>query len=260
VVASVGDVREVVGGQAVPVVGGAELAHGSEIVVGRASHVDLALAEGPKVRVGAASRLLLPSLAEQSRRDLGLHQGEVDCVVPKLAPGLEFAVRTPDARVVVHGTAFSVRVQPGESSGRPTRTCVRVREGLVGVESDGRVYAVPAGQHWGCEPKPTPAAAEPIEQRPSGAPRGADAGEDSSGVSARRARPARGDAPSTERVSGTLDAENRLFERALREEREGDRDAARATLEELLRDYPKTPLAPDARRALGRLRAPRPTP
>jgi TolA-binding protein len=87
-----------------------------------------------------------------------------------------------------------------------------------------------------------------------------DSAADTSGVTARRARLARGEAPPTERATGTLDAENRLFERALREEREGDRDAARATLEELLRDYPKTPLAPDARRALGRLRAPRPTP
>src|SRR6185503_14934704 len=85
------------------------------------------------------------------------------CAVPRLSPGSSFSVVTPNAKVVVHGTKFSVRVDSSEAG--VTRTCVRVREGLVAVHHAAGTAMLHANEAWGCPESPPVApvvAAEPL--------------------------------------------------------------------------------------------------
>jgi TolA-binding protein len=55
-------------------------------------------------------------------------------------------------------------------------------------------------------------------------------------------------------ASGTLGEENHLLGAALSAERSGDRDRARVLFEALIAQNPSSPLAPEARTGLSRLR------
>src|SRR5690606_33371143 len=95
--------------------------------------------------------------------------------VPPLGAERRFSVITPSAKVIVHGTRFSVSTNPGDTAagaalGNPAPgiaaqgitetaeagTCVRVTEGRVEVISaQGRRFLTD-GQQWGCETSGTP--------------------------------------------------------------------------------------------------------
>src|SRR5262245_39815586 len=78
-----------------------------------------------------------------------LSEGSLRCRVPHLAPKETFSVSTPDARVVVRGTVFSVEVVLGGAS---PRTTVRVEEGVVVVQHGSDEATLTASQAWTSAP------------------------------------------------------------------------------------------------------------
>jgi ferric-dicitrate binding protein FerR (iron transport regulator) len=162
-----------------------------------------------------------------------LDRGRVRCVIPH-RPGREFAVVTADARVVDIGTIFSVTVQPSPSG---NKTLVHVEEGEVIVHHAGGQSRVTASQSWTSRtPEPPPAAPPP-------------ASADDLPVEETPSRPA-----PPRRPRETLETETQLLRNALASEQKGDLPAARKALESLVLRYPESPLAPDAKAALSRVK------
>jgi len=140
----------------------------------------------------------------------------------------------------VHGTAFTVESLPERAGG----TTVKVDEGVVAVQSGSREVTLTAGQSWTSR---VPAALEPPASDPARAEaKPPDAPKESSSA-AKRTAPA----PS----AGTLDEETHLLRSALAAERRGDLAGAAASLQLLISRYPHSPLVPDARSALARVKA-----
>jgi FecR protein len=187
----------------------------------------LRTAEGLSLALSPTARIELSGLGGPlAERHVRLNQGEVSCTVPKLAQGEQFSVVTRDLRVVVHGTVFSVRAA---EVARPS--CVRVREGRVVVQHAGRESLLTAGQSFGCETEVSPAATTPAPTLPV----------------------ARAGREPSRRQAGTLGVEADLLGAGLAAEQGGNPVRARERLETLLRLYPSSPLAPEARQALERI-------
>ena len=110
----------------------------SQVTTGPASSSLLKLRSGAEVTVEERTRLTLPdaNATPDPHEELSLAIGLVRVKVPKLPSGHFFSIRTPDAVVSVHGTAFSVEVT-GTDSGR-VRTKVVVTDGRVSVQSAER--------------------------------------------------------------------------------------------------------------------------
>jgi hypothetical protein len=196
------------------------------------SRATLETAQGLRLEVEESSRLALSGMSSAgSDRSVELHDGQIQCAVPKLGPGERFSVVTPNARVVVHGTRFAVRVDSSEAG--VTRTCVRVSEGVVAVHHGGDVATLFAGDEWGCRPDERAAQvgsgqAGPVAPLPA--------------VHGRTGVPHR-----FERGPGTLAEETALLQTALAAERTGQFDVAAAALTRLLSRFPDSPLGPEAR-------------
>lgn len=191
----------------------------------------LRTSQGVELKLSPKARLRVRNARADEGAELRLLDGEIACVVPKLGATRQFAIDAPGARVIVHGTRFSVRAASG-------KTCVRVTEGLVAVHpeaSDAPVRRLGPGEQWGCEVE---TAREPVRIK--------------------RSRPARAvpepEPPSEPEPVGTLDAENRLLAEALSAERKNDRARAQRLFAELLRKHPSSPLAVDAAAGLQRTR------
>jgi hypothetical protein len=174
---------------------------------------------------------------------LRLGSGAIRCRVPHLAPKETFSVVTPDATVVVRGTIFSVEVR---LDGPTSQTTVRVSEGAVVVRHAGGESEVRASQSWsnvlapeGPQLEPLSPSDGPTIEKPQKAPP----------HPTRRAPESPGPSP------GTLDQETSLLRSGLAAERSGDLAGAAASFEQLLARYPQSPLAPDARAALRRVKA-----
>ena len=196
---------------------------------------ELSSATGLGLRLGENTRISVAELVgAAAKNQVLLTQGLLSCTVPHLVEGQRFAVVTPDARVVVHGTVFSVRVNTLSAPG--SQTCVAVTDGVVIVQHGNNETALNAGDSWGCAPDTESRAAPPalLEE-----PRAAKAA-----ASQSRSRAAE---------HGTLAEETALFQAALASERLGDRAQAQAQLSRLLATYPSSPLAAEARHALARV-------
>jgi hypothetical protein len=278
----------------------AALEGSGELVAAPESWSRLSTPQGVRVELAPRTRLRVREAARDRRSaQLNLVEGEVHCDVPKLGAQAQFSITTPDARVIVHGTRFSVRVGGPDRPG----TCVRVSEGLVEVRSGRRADAgngnekrtmLPPGTQWGCEPAPErlaravdvaplarvappapalaavqaraeltrePANAEPAPRvaarRPARAMRAVQAraarrAQVAATAAARASDNRQGEA--APRPSGTLAEENRLLAAALTAERSRDAQSARTLFEQLLSRNPGSPLAPEARAGLARVR------
>jgi hypothetical protein len=187
---------------------------------------------------------------------LFLASGGVEVEVPKLDAKRGFSVETPDARVTVHGTHFSVTV---ESTTAGPRTHVAVAHGIVSVQHGGQEVFLTAGESW-----PKPAASEPAPEPDVASEAAPDAGEqegaepvpgagEKHGVSA---------APRRKLDSRELADLNERFARAMTLKKNGDPKAALRVLDRLTRRYPGSPLAQELRverlrllRTLGRPRS-----
>jgi hypothetical protein len=226
------------------------LAPGDEVRTPAESGTRIVLADGAEAALEAKSRLVLGRSGADA---LELLAGELTVTVPKLVPPRTFAVRTPDARVVVHGTRFVVTIL--EAPAKP-RTRVRVIEGKVGVEYRGVVADLVVGQTWPAAPQKEQATGATVREPPSStaaaqpaAPiRSADSRSSPGAASQKGAAPV---------SAAALAEQNRLFSAAVAESRRGDDARAIALIDELLARYPSSPLLPEARverfRALKRL-------
>jgi hypothetical protein len=204
----------------------------------------LTTARGVKIALRRQTRVGLDSLSADSS-ELRLVGGSVHCQVPPLGPNRDFSVVTSDARVIVHGTRFSVT-----SPSPQTPTCVRVESGRVEVRrAEGTVF-LGAGEAWGCQTdaaeigvqsshasrsRPPSAVAAPAIPRAKPSP---------VGLSQQLAEPPPG---------GTLAEETQLLSTALSAERREDRASARRLYARLLAEYPNSPLTPEAKRGLARV-------
>jgi hypothetical protein len=212
-----------------------------EIESAEQGSAELVSSAGLGLHLGGGTRLSLSGLVGSGgRNQVELRQGSLVCTVPHLSEGQHFSVATPDARVVVHGTVFTVQVDPQQNAGQ--RTCVRVTDGVVIVQHGNLETALNAGDSWGCN--------EASGEEPSGVSRAAQPGTDGEADS-NRAELHKAAPHTNER--GTLGDENRLFQAALAAERQGQKAKAEQTLNRLLTKYPSSPLASEARRALSRV-------
>jgi hypothetical protein len=200
------------------------------------------------VNVAESTELKLsqPSAAEER---ISLRRGRVDVAVDKAVETKRaVVVETPDAEVVVRGTAFDVRVEP--SNGKTT-TFVHVTHGSVWVLAQGvQVALLGAGQTWSsagavaAAAEPAPVVVTPIAPVEPAAPVAA-------------AKPATASSKdSGARKPGTLTEENRLFAAGVDARNRGDAGRAAELFGELLAQYPQTALRESAQverfRALSR--------
>ena len=211
-----------------------------EVAAGRAVRVEapqratIALGTEIDVFLNAETSLSLRAAKPtHPRLELGLGRVELDVHGP--ARDRRVIVQTPDARVTVRGTRFSVDVRP-RASGRGTVTGVSVSRGLVEVTSGGERFLLSTGQSWS-SPERTVASGDRRPAAQAAAPK----------------------PHATKRPSPppTLADENRLFQAALYARNAGDDERAARLLTELLTRFPDSPLAQEARleraRALQRL-------
>lgn len=201
-----------------------------------------------ELETGGARLVLMPTSTLLSATDakapkarrVRLTQGRVDVSVPKLAPGQSFAVETETAVVTVHGTAFSVSVV-SEGRGK-SHTCVELREGVITVDSGGQSQRLIAPALVGCELEPSRSSADaqreaPEEQEVLGPV------------------PSKSDASfSAAKKQSSLAHEIRLLQQGLAAEQRHDRAAADRLYRVLLKQYPHSIVAPEARAAVERLR------
>jgi len=192
---------------------------------------------GLVVTLPAPSKVLLSELSRTSDARLTLLSGTAELQVPKRRQGDTFSVITPDARVVVHGTTFSVSVQ-GE--GATARTCVHLIEGSVTVVRGSNQTLLAPGEQSGCD-APIPA----VTPEPSAARVSTGNGR----VAAEAPSPAR----ATETPSTSLAQANHLLRTGLQLEQKGLYEQAQAEFARLLERYPSSPLAPEARASIERV-------
>lgn len=199
---------------------------------------------GVRAVLGASTTLMMTETnPEVVASRVTLTDGDLDVTVPKLGPNSRFSVVTPTATITVFGTAFSVEVR--KSSNQPSRTCVRLREGIIQVTSDGHEERLAAPATWGCgghvvDAKPAPA---PVDIPPP------PAHELTPTVNPEGSRRS----SATNLDHSTLFAETKLLQRALGAERRGDLVAAEKSLRQLITLYPSSVVTPEARAALERV-------
>lgn len=210
----------------------------------------LVFASGVEVEVAAGSRAHV-ARASDSEEVLELDLGAVSVHAPPLG-ARSFAVHTPDARVVVHGTRFSVKVENAASG---TTTSVEVTEGTVAVLRDGARTLLTPGMSWSSKAATETSAASPSQGPSAPLP-------DETGKSADKlARKSPASPAAQPKLAATdpsaLAEQNKLFAAAVAARQRGDDRAALGQLNQLLGRYPTSPLAPEARverfRALKRL-------
>lgn len=201
--------------------------------------------------LGATARIALGSATELRivedgvpKRQIRLERGHLLVSVEK-SRGRELVVSTPDARVIVHGTIFTVDV--AASAADLGRTRVDVREGVVVVESAGATHELRAGGSWST---PTTALPNPLPESATAAPR------TGSPTTSRGPHDAKGSghaaqnpqSPAVGQVGRErLSTQNRAFEQGLLARDRGDTRAALAIFRELLRNDPASPIAESAR-------------
>lgn len=208
------------------------------------SRADLRLASGVEIAVEPSTRIVIAE-AHTRGEVVSLALGQIFVRVPRLGPDRSFVVRTPDAKVVVHGTAFVVRV---EAAAGGTLTRVEVTEGKVAVERGSERVMLGAGERWPARvahetvPAPKSAGANPSTSAPTELPRPAFS-----------AKPAQGKLAS----ASALAEQNRLFGVATQARRRADDRKVVEALSQLISRYPDSVLVPEARverfRALKRM-------
>jgi hypothetical protein len=231
-----------------------------EVVTGPGGRARASLASGAEVDIGPETKVRLSgdikgsdgltSTPSGGNEAVVLDQGQVTVRVPKLGPMRSFAVETPEATVVVHGTAFSVERSTGAERGT-SRTMVDVAEGSVAVRHHGVEVLLHAGDRWSSAGSldadlesagNTGPAADPSDTAPnkrklaSGGQRGnsAAAAKGSAGT------------PSLDK-SSSLAEENRLLQSAMAARQQGNPHRAAQLAAELVIRFPSSPLVEEAR-------------
>jgi hypothetical protein len=205
-----------------------QIAEGDFVRTGPDGHATLLLPRGVRVELSRATKAGVVSALESDQK-LSLDIGETQISVPKPGGPSTFSVTTPDARVVVHGTEFMVRVEEGDQA-HPTRTSVSVTRGAVSVVNATGERLLRPGESWSAA---SPEATAPTRAEP--------------------AAPSRARVANARESASSLAEQNRLFQAALDARRAGDDAAVLRAVDELFARYPETTLAQEAR--LARFRA-----
>lgn len=239
---------------------GANLAAGTHVVTKSGGHAVLALSTGTRLAVDESSDFSV--VEEDATQIFSLGQGSMRADVAKLKPGQRFIIRTSDSEVEVHGTSFTVSVEPAAAAADPacggTVTRVVVFEGIVTVRHDGVEARVPKGSSWpaGCASvtgsnDSNSANGTPVLELPNDTTASNDSNDDKAtdDKSAPRAttaheksRPAR----QAKKSSSPLSEQNDIFESGLTAERDGLVAGAISDYERYLSLYPNGPLAEHA--------------
>jgi ferric-dicitrate binding protein FerR (iron transport regulator) len=214
-----------------------ETSQSAEARIKTSGGLEIALLENTRVSLGELG-------AAASSSAVRLERGRVRCVIPH-QPGRTFSVLTSAARVVDIGTIFSVSVEPSEAG---SKTVVHVEEGEVLVQFAGGQRRLTAAQSWSSAAEPSPPAVaavpapEALPQEPTPTAQGPRRE-----VGKRRLE--------------TLEAETKLLRSGLASEQKGDFQAAAVAFQTLVKRYPDSQLAVDAKAALlrvkGRLESPK---
>jgi hypothetical protein len=220
-----------------PLAGSVQLGADTALVTPADESAELRLSSSTELHVAPASEVNIsrqrPSHDVFEER-VRLRAGSVALAVPKLGARGKVSVETDDALVEVHGTRFSVRVV--EEPPAVAFTEVTVREGRVLVRAAGQSHMLGAGDSFSTR-APTAAEPEAATEMPSvaAAPE----------KKTRRQQAQRRAAP---RVSPSeLAEQNRLLEAAELAQRSGMPKLAIERLELLIRRYPDSELAHNAR-------------
>lgn len=178
------------------------------------------------------------SLPDERRNEsVHLRRGSVSLTVPKLAPERSFSVVTAQAKVVVRGTVFAVIIDTSPANGEHTR--VVVKEGEVSVWSGGRERRVSAGEEWSSRGEPLATA-----QSPDAAV--SDVGRRELPTLDAGAVPTPKHGATTSRASD-LARQNQMFESAQAARRAGQSNVALRRFTELMRVFPRSEQAHNAR-------------
>jgi hypothetical protein len=244
-------------GTAAPAVGAdgrVALGPGDEVTTDQNGRGEIVLSDGVAIAVEARTHVRLPDVAAssalaQASEQVGLDAGSVFVRVPPLPHGHTFSIRTPDTTVTVHGTAFAVDVLPAAQGTAGTR--VRVSSGVVSVAAGGHELYLTAGMEWSSA-APDTASRTALAEPPKEAPVAAGGAPVQAGGAARTAPSHRGHAQAHSpgrddgSNSSTLGDENRLLASAIAAAKSGNYGDAVDTLDDLLRRYPTSPVAPEA--------------
>jgi ferric-dicitrate binding protein FerR (iron transport regulator) len=217
-----------------------QLAQGGELETPVGAEARIKTENGLQLDVLENSKVSL-SQPGRTASELKLERGRVRCVVEH-RPERTFEVVTAVARIVDIGTVFSVSVEPDASG---SRTVVHVEEGAVLVRHAAGQTRLGPTQTWVSAAEP-PAVAPP-------APVGLPSVTPSAGAVVQPA-PSLLPAPSKRRAP-SLAVETELLQSGLLSEQRGDLRAAESAFKTLVARYPASPLAPDAKAALARVRS-----
>jgi ferric-dicitrate binding protein FerR (iron transport regulator) len=238
-------------GTSQPISSGAKLYAGQHLETPTDGGASLRLSTGTEMTLAGSTSFRVESQGENEH--FALERGELVAHVAKLSAGGRFVVDTPDARIEVRGTRFRLRVLGvAESCGRGVRTRLSVTEGVVEARmAGGEVQSIAAGENW-------PSDCHPVAVAPSPAPPSSAAGVEAapSSQAARAPVPEAGDRPASSpggspsalevEPSSRLAAQNDLFARGVALRREGDAAGALRAFNELIRRFPRSPLAENA--------------
>jgi hypothetical protein len=224
-------------GLASPLLAQTPVAAGSTVETASEGGAALQLASRSSLLLERATALRVVASAQTER--FALERGAMSAHVAKLDTGRRFIVDTPDAEVEVRGTRFALRVlERPEACGSGSRTRLEVSEGVVEVRASGVVSRVLGGQSWpsGCAAlRPNRANEElpPVAAEPASNPAGRSS-----------ERPAAHVASSV--GTSALTQQNDLFAAGVALRRQGDLSGALRAYQELITQFPHSPLAENA--------------
>lgn len=208
------------------------------------STVETASEGGAALRLASRSSLLLERstalrvVASAQTERFALERGAMSAHVAKLDTGRRFIVDTPDAEVEVRGTRFALRIlERPEACGSGSRTRLEVSEGIVEVRASGVVSRVLGGQSWpsGCAALPPNRASAESPPPPP---------EPASSATVRSSERTATQVPPV--GTSALTHQNDLFATGVALRRQGDLSGALRAYQELITQFPHSPLAENA--------------
>jgi ferric-dicitrate binding protein FerR (iron transport regulator) len=242
------------------VVEASEMLPGDRVQTGAGDGTTLVLSTGTRVAVAGQSEVRLRDSGQSSQR-FWLESGGLKASVAKLGPQERFLVQTLDSEIEVHGTVFSVKVEPatGGNAANGVRTRVCLEEGVVLWRQAGRETKMIAsnGHPVGCDEPPAGFGVAPAIAETGGPAIQEPRSRDRTGLGIASPKPRARDVAvraARQSLQSSLAEQNDLFSAAMGAERQGDLALAVAQLELLLARYPDGSLAESAKAEVARLR------
>jgi hypothetical protein len=224
-----------VGEKDLPLRAQATISPGQAIATPSGGGASVRLSTGTELELASDSSVRVDSRGPTER--FSLSHGRLSVSVATLANGQRFIVDTPDAQVEVRGTRFELNVLgAAEQCGHGKRTRLSVSEGVVEVRSAGIVARVSAGERWPAD------CTRPVAVATATAPAPVAASPSPATTTVISPPPA----PSRVSLEVPLSRQNDLFAGAVALRRSGDVTGALRAYQELISQFPRSPLAQNA--------------